>query len=164
MNTAYIPQAGDVGTLATGTFSSFWIQLGERSRADHVVVADGHGGCYEATPRKGVCHSPLSRYDGKPIAWDKHREKTLEQRIKAIMVCEGYLGTRYFWRAIVVTGLHLLGLDLPAWARGNMSEQQGVICSEFGAIVLREMGFEFLGEEPAWRITPADHEEVTLFL
>ena len=80
----YIPQAADVGTLTTGTFSGFWIETGTRSRADHVVIADGKGGCYEATPSKGVVHSPLSRYDGHPIAWDKHRDKTPEQRGREI--------------------------------------------------------------------------------
>ena len=164
MTDEYVPQAGDVGTLETGTFSGFFIELGTRSRADHVIIADGQGGCYEATP-SGVRHCSLAEYAGHRIAWDKRRIKTPEQRAIAIATCERFLGTRYMWRAIAIIALgDVFHVKIPKWFMRNMDPERGLICSEYGTIVLRAMGFDVLAGKEVWDVAPADLEDLVLYL
>ena len=162
----YIPQVSDVGTLATGTFSGYFIQLGERSKADHVVIADGKGGCYEATP-SGVRHCSLEEYKDHPILWDERRLKTPEQRAIGIAICEQYLNTRYMWRACVIIALGILHIPVPKFFCNDMEPNEGLICSELGTLVLRGMGFDLnnvVKGTPAWKVYPSEIEFNTMFL
>lgn len=159
----YIPRAGDLGVMQTSGIIGYLIQFGTRSRCNHLVIADGLGGIYEAKPRQGVTHSSLDDYDGIRIAWTKDYKLTAAQRKVIIKSAEIEVGKRYGFAAVLLNILLIFGLHLPQWMTNNLGKEAGFICSEFGVFLWKKAGIVLFPEKADWFVTPADIEFEMLF-
>lgn len=155
---SYNPKAGDIGIMQTKGIVGYMIQFGTRSRTNHVVIADGKGGIYEAKPRQGMCHSPLSDYDGIRIGWSKDYPLTAKQRKTIVTFLDAEVGKRYNFGAILMNIFLIIGLHLPKWVTNSIGNNAGYICSEAAVAAWRQAGETLFPDKEDWFVTPADIE------
>lgn len=158
--TKFKPRIGNYGTISTGTFSGFFIQLGTECKQDHAFiyagVRNGVEMILEAKPSGGVQFSPLSDYADKKIAWNMHDKFTDEQGLAILAEGEKHLHDSYNWRADFLNALRILHLTSERFLSDRMKESAEDMCSQLVAICyLNGIGWK-LSEKPLWLVTPAD--------
>ena len=107
----YEPQMGDYGVIRTNGIAARLIQLGTLSRWNHAVIYQGNDYVVEANPT-GVAISHISKYDGKPIAWNRHDNVTAEQRHKIVFHARELIGKRYNFFIILGLVLRIFGVKI----------------------------------------------------
>ena len=153
----YEPQMGDYGVIRTNGIAARLIQLGTLSRWNHAVIYQGNDYVVEANPT-GVAISHISKYDGKPIAWNRHDNVTAEQRHKIVFHARELIGKRYNFFIILGLVLRIFGVKiLGNYILKKMADKDGYICSELVAECYRLAGMP-LGKED-YLIVPGDLAE-----
>lgn len=156
----YQPRIGNYGTLATGTISGFFIQLGTECKQDHVVLYAGFRNgvemVLEAKPHGGVQFSPLSDYDGIPIAWNMHDKFTDEEGIAIIKEGEKHLHDKYNWRADFLNALRILHITSDKFFSEKMKKSTEDMCSQLATILYFDAIGWKLSNKPVWLTTTAD--------
>ena len=158
----YQPRVGDYGVVSTKGIVGFFIQLGTFSKENHAFLYVGHDAIIEATPRKGVVISPVTKYSN--IVWNRHETLTVEQRKAIVTESLKHLGDPYFFRSFIVIGFRIMGLKLPRWITGDLSKSKGVICSELVTKCYRAVGITIEGHKPEYFVTPSDLTYRLLYL
>ena len=162
----FTPQIGMYGTLQTKTWTSYWIQLGTDCKEDHAVMYAGFIGgiemVLEAKPSKGVCLSPLSNYDGIPIAWNRHEDLSngVGERIFAFGLT--HLNNGYSYLAILLNALRILHVTNDRFMSKRMKKAVNDMCSGFITICYRSEG-RMIDDLPPWLWTPATLTYRTLY-
>lgn len=155
----YQPRPGQYGTLRTKSFFGFFIQLGTECKEDHVVVfaglVNGIPSILEATPSRGVVLSPLSRYDGCKIAWNRDEFTDIEG---AAIVEEGmsHLHDGYSFLAILLIALRILHISGETFLSDRVKKSGKFICSGFAVVLWQNAIGRKISDKPAWLTTPAD--------
>ncbi len=159
----YQPRPGQYGTLKTGTFFGYFIELGTDCKDDHVVVYAGNGMVLEATPSKGIVLSPLARYDGCKIAWNRD---VFTDEEGAAIVAEGmkHLKEGYSLLAIALIALRILHVTNDHFMSRYMKKSAKFICSGFAAHLWSEAIGRPISDKPNWLTTPADLMYRNLYL
>ena len=150
----YKPQLGDYGVVQTSGFIGWLIQLGTLTKYNHAFIYVGDDQIIEATPRRGVILSPVSKYEN--IAWNQHEAKTDAQRDQIVKYALKHLGNRYSFLDYFAIILRILRFEAPYWLTAHLANTSAVICSELVARVYRACEFSVDGERPDFYITPSD--------
>ena len=150
----YQPQLGDYGCVQTNGVIGFLIQLGTVTKYNHAFIYVGDGKIIEATPRKGVILSPVSKYTN--IAWNQHEEKTVAQRDGLVKEALKHLGNKYSFLDYFAIILRMARFNAPDWLITKLDSSPDVICSQLVAAVYRSCGFTVDGEMPEYYCTPSD--------
>lgn len=157
--TEFKPRIGNYGTLATGTLSGFFIQLGTECKQDHAILyagfRDGVESILEAKPSGGVQFSPLSNYAHLKIAWNMHDKFTDEEGLAIIAEGEKHLHDSYNWRADILNALRILHLTSDKFLSEGMKKSAEDMCSQLVTICYQAIGWK-LSDKPVWLTTPAD--------
>ena len=155
------PEAGTLGCVRTSGFAAKAIDLATRSRWNHIIIADGHGGCYEMSASEGARHLEVVPY--ADVVWLTGLPLTDFQRGQVVAYCQAEVAnhTGYNWPAIVVFGARTVDPWLPhkhldEWA--DRRPQQ--ICSELGVNALRAAGVDLFPGRLAATVSPGDITEL----
>jgi hypothetical protein len=145
---------GTVGVVATNGFAAGCIRLGTRCHYNHVVIADGNGGCYEAQPG-GVEHTEVCGYS--QIVWLTRQPLSDAQRLSITAWLQAEHGVPYNWPAIAVFALRTLDPWLPhktldGWA----DRRRNQICSELAVNAQRYAELDPFPGRAAATVSPAD--------
>jgi len=145
---------GTVGIVATKGFAAGCIRLGTRSHYNHVVIADGHGGLFEAQPG-GVRVVAEDSYAG--TVWLTRLDLSNVQRIDAAAWLHSEVGVPYNWPSIVVFALRTIVPWLPhGWLDRWADKRRNQICSELAVNALRYAQFDPFPGRRAATVSPAD--------
>jgi cell wall-associated NlpC family hydrolase len=161
------PQAGDFVLVDirsdVGKLIHFlqWLN-GGKGHYEHVATYDGHGGLYEATPRNGIMHNPLSEYDPKSLFWSTGIIKpTNDQRALILATAKKCIGIDYSFLDYVALAAHHFHL----WAPGlkhYIGTTKHMICSQFVDYCYNQAGIQlFTGVWPGY-VTPDDLYQLLL--
>ena len=151
----YEPRIGDYGVIKTNGWMGWLIRVGTASRWNHAFIYIGHGQIVEANP-KGVEISDVSKYDKVgEIAWNKHEELTMDQRLDIITRAEAFIGYSYGFASILVIALRALGLKIFPTLRKVAENENRVICSQLVAWSYSVAGIK-VSDKPHSMTTPGD--------
>lgn len=149
-----IPES-TIGVVATKGFIPGCIRLGTRSHYNHVVIADGNGGCYEAQAGSGVHHLPSVPY--RQVVWLTRMPLSDGQRINVRAWLFGECGTRYNYPAIIVLSLRTLMPWMPHKLLDRWADRRpNQICSELAVNALRYTHVDPFPNRLAATVSPAD--------
>lgn len=130
------PQAGDFVLVDirsdVGKLVHFlqWLN-GGKGHYEHVATYDGHGGLYEATPRNGIQHNPLTEYDPKSLFWSTGIINPSDhQRECIIEFAEQCIGIDYSFLDYAALAAHHFHLWVPG-LRHYIETIKHMICSQF---------------------------------
>lgn len=129
------------------------IRLFTRGHWNHIVIADGQGGAYEAQPG-GVRVVPESWYTD--VAWLIHEPFTPEAGAKRAAFCQSMIGTPYNWLAIVAFGPRYLTPSLAGLFARFAERRPKVMCSELATRAVRAGGDDWFPGRLSATVAPED--------
>lgn len=157
------PAEGTPGLVRTHGVAARLIDAGTRSRWNHVVLADGHGGCYEMSASKGAQHLDAVPY--ADIVWLTRLPLSDFQRGEIVAYCqvEVFNRTGYNWPSIAVFAARTLDPWLPhAWLDKWADRRPEQICSELAVNALRSAHLDLYPGRLAATVSPGDVEQLAL--
>lgn len=154
---------GTLGVVATAGLVAGCIRLGTRSHVDHVILADGVGGCYEAIAGHGVRHLPTVPYGD--VAWLARLPLLDGQRADITAYCQDAIqvGVRYNYPAIAVFTVRTAAPWLPHKHLDEWADRRAPqICSELAVNATRFAHLDMFPGRLAATVSPADLENLAI--